>query len=230
MRRCSILIVPVILFFSPAVEARQFGCTTSVLLRGNYVSTAKIFLNPDATLESLRSEYLTIYDLLGGGLELRVSLPGERIFFTASVDYLSKASDGSFLISINGALNRTLGSEVLKFIPFEFGMNTYVPLGSEDFRLSMGGGLGAYYAVQTLTILGAKTTVTNDPIGYGIHINTGFEYRVNSNIIVRTELKFRDPEIVNVNRYGEQLPESRFRTRIQLDGLSASAGVMVELF
>ena len=200
------------------------------MVRGNYISSAKVYFNPDAASEALRSEYLTVYDLLGGGMEIRFALPEERIFLTLSADYLSRTRSANFFLSINGVLQRSSGSEGLKFIPVELGVHTYVPIGAEDFQLSMGGGIGAYYAVQTLEIFGAKTQVTNSPIAYGIHINTGLEYRLRSDIRIRTELTFRDPEVMNENRYEQQSVENPFRTKIQVNGLSLSLGIAVDMF
>jgi len=223
-------VVGIALCIVPPLDARQLVWGASMTVRGNYISSAKVYFNPDATSEALRGEYLPVYDLLGGGIELRITLPEERIFFSLSADYVARTKTANFLLSVNGVLQRASGSEALKFIPVELAMNTYVPLGAEDFQLSMGGGIGVYYAAQSLTIFGVKTQTTSNPLAYGIHINTGLEYRLNTNIRFRTEMRFRDPEIINENKYEQQTLEGPFRTKIQVNGLSLSFGVIVELF
>lgn len=240
MRRCSILIVPVILFFSPGVEARQFGWNTSIVARGNYITSSKLFFNPDAATDDLRSQYITVDDMFGGGLEVRVRVQDANVFLTLSADYVSKIRDESQLLVIGGSLRRLPATEGVRFIPMEFGINTYVPVGSNDIKLTMGGGVGAYYAIRTLTVAGVGVRISNTPIGYGIHVSTGVEYRLNPIIAFRMEMKFRDPEVVNESSFEQEstnydgsvivFPQNPFRTKIQVDGLSLSLGVMVEIF
>ncbi len=233
-------ILSVALLVHLQASARQGSWNTSFVLRGNYTSSAKIFFNPDAATEQQRSQYLRVEDMTGAGAELRLQLSDENIFFTLSVDYISKTLNDPQYVSIGGSLQRVPGAEGLTFIPVEVALNTYIPVSTEDFRMTMGGGIGMYYAVRSLSVLGVGTQVVNSPVGYGIHVNTGFEYRIRDGISVRAALTFRDPEITNESKFEQEtatfngspvtIRQSSFRSRIQVDGLTVSAGVLIDLF
>lgn len=222
-------------------KARQGPWDISILARGNYISSSKIFSHPDATTDALRGQYIHVENMLGGGLEVRYRIPGEKMFLTLSLDYVTKARDENQLIADDRNVLRLVpATEGMKFIPVEFGVHTYVPIGSDVVRLTMGGGAGSYYAWRTLTIAGVGVSLSSTPVGYGIHIETGVEYKVASDMSIRMEMKFRDPEIVNEGVYERPtanyngstipFPQDPFRTKIQVDGLSLSLGIMVELF
>ena len=238
---CRWAFIPsVVLLVHLQASARQGSWSTSFVLRGNYTSSAKIFFNPDAATEQQRSQYLRVEDMTGAGVELRLQMPEENIFFTLSVDYISKTLNDPQYVSIGGSLQRVPGAEGLKFIPVEVALNTYIPVSSEDFRMTMGGGIGMYYAVRSLSVLGVATQVVNSPVGYGIHVNTGFEYRIRDGISVMAAMTFRDPEITNESKFEQEtatfngspvtIRQSSFRSRIQVDGLTVSAGVLIDLF
>lgn len=238
MSRRALIFFAVFIIHLP-VSARQGSWKTSFVLRGAYTTSAKIFFNPDAATEQQRSQYLSVDDMTGVGGEFRLQIPDENIFFTLSVDYISKTVDDPQFVSIGGSLQRVPGTEGLKFVPVEATLNTYIPVSTQDFRMTMGGGIGMYYAVRSLSILGVATQVVNSPVGYGIHVNTGFEYRIREGISVRAELKFRDPEITNESKFEQEtatfngspvtIRQSSFRSRIQVDGLTVSAGILIDL-
>jgi len=240
MRRCTFLIVPLVFLTPPALDARQFGENSSIVVRGNYITSSKLFFNPDAATSDLRSQYITVDDMLGAGVEVRWRVPDANVLLTFSADYVSKARDENQLLAIGGALRRLPVTEGVLFIPMELGINTYVPLGSEDLKLTMGGGFGVYYAIRMLTVAGVGIRVANTPIGYGIHVGTGFEYRLSTFFALRMEMKFRDPEIMNETSFNQEstdyngsvivFPQNPFRTKIQVDGLSLSLGLMMEVF
>ncbi|MBI4428513.1 MAG: hypothetical protein HY562_05285 [Ignavibacteriales bacterium] len=240
MRPRLAFIVLIFIALFQIVEGRQFDWTSSFVIRANYITSSKLFFNPDAATNDLRSQYITVDDMVGAGLEWRWRIEDANILVVVSADYISKSRDESQLLAIGGSLRRLPVTEGVRFIPLELGINTYIPIGSENMRLTMGGGFGAYYAIRTLEVAGVGIRIGNTPIGYGIHVGTGVEYKVNSILSLRMEMKFRDPEIVNEISFEQEstdyggsvivFPQNAFRTKIQVDGLSLSLGLMVEVF
>lgn len=210
-----------------------------IILRGNYTTSSKLFVNPDAPSEEQRSQYSQFDGVAGGGIELRYHWLAENLFFTLSVDYLTKRQQQDQIVAFAGTTNRVPVSDGFYCIPVEFGVHTYIPLGSESLRMSMGGGVGAYYGTRVLRVADVEAARQSAPLKIGIHIVSGFEYRVTPGVWLRGDMRFRDPELRTVNHFTQQsteynsvtvtFPRSDFTSKINLDGLTFSVGIMVEL-
>jgi hypothetical protein len=211
----------------------------AAILRGTYTTTSKTFFNPDAAAEEQRSQYVQLDGIIGGGIELRYRFPGENVFLTLSVDDLSKVQERLQLVAF--APSRRLPvTEGVRLIPVELGLHTFIPLGSETMRLSMGGGIGAYFGERVLRVAGVDAETRNRPMHIGIHIASGFEYLLLSGVWVRGDMKFRDPELRTVSRFTQEqtqyesvlivFPQNEFSSRINVNGMAFSLGVVVELF
>lgn len=220
------------------VSARQPFGSGQVILRASYTSTSKIYNKLDAVSEALRNSYLPVDNVYGGGVEGRIPVTDDHLFLALSADYVVKSRDQHQSIVHQGTLHRIPGKDGLVFVPVEIGLYSYVPLGIATFRMTMGGGPGVYYASPVLEVGGVSTSPTSMPMGYGIHISFGFEYRVAPAVWLRGELKFRDPE-VNVEStfdaasfafQGSEipLPQAPIRSRINIDGTSLAVGLMLE--
>jgi len=211
----------------------------SAILRGNYTTSSKIFFSPNAATEELRNQYFELEGVLGFGVELRYQWPGESFFFTLSADYLSKVREQEQFVAFAGPQTRYPVVDGFFLIPVEFGVHTYIPLGSETVRFSMGGGVSVYYGERIFRVADVDVAMQNRPIGVGIHIASGFEYRLVSGILLRGDMKFRDPELKTVSRYtqaettydGNRLsfPLNDISGRINVNGMTFSLGVVVEI-
>jgi hypothetical protein len=130
--------------------------------------------------------------------------------------------------------------EGLRLIPIELGALIFVPLGSDQVRLTMGGGLGAYIGERYLTIAGVEATQQNKPVSYGIHVEMSFDYRITPKLFARADMRFRDPEFTTESRFSQQatqyggvlilLPRDPFRARINVNGMNFGVGLGFELF
>ena len=222
-----------------ATAAHAGDKNLSLILRGNYTTSSKLFINPDAPSEDQRSQYAQFDGVTGGGVELRYHWFAENLFFTLSIDYLTKRQQQDQLVAFAGTSNRVPVSDGFYCIPVELGVHTYIPLGSDLIRMSMGGGVGAYYGSRVLRVADVEAARQNSPLKIGIHIVSGFEYRVLPGLWLRGDMRFRDPELKTVNHFTQQsteynnvtvtFPRSDFSSKINLDGLTFSVGIMVEL-
>ncbi|MGB2869263.1 MAG: hypothetical protein WBD36_12485 [Bacteroidota bacterium] len=221
------------------VVARQMEWKAAVLIRGNYITSSKLFNNPDAPTTDLRNDYTPIDGMTGGGIEVRYPLEDVNLYLALSVDLNSKQSQENLRTSFGGTVRRLPVTEGLRFIPVELSANTFIPLGSESMMLSMGGGIGMYYAARTLTVAGVATNVSNNPYSVGIHVGLGFEYKIFTDIFAAFGMKFRDPEIISESRFTQDyvdyegsrvtFPQDPMKTKINIDGMSLSLGFVFRL-
>ena len=208
----------------------------SVVVRGMLTTSSKIYPNPDSPSFDLRTLTTPFTSVLGAGLEFRVQPLGERWYLYLDVEYISQVKTE---LRFNG-VRRVTVDEGYHIIPLEAGGQLYIPLGSETWRLSMGGGLGAYYTERVWNIAGASSEPAGNRYGFGIHVGVNAEYAVAPRIAVAVGLKFRDPEVDVRNKftldsiqYGNDvitLPKGEVPSRINVDGMTISAGLRIEVF
>ncbi len=208
------------------------------MLRTTLVSSSRVFDNPNAQDIVDRDHYDFVDNLLGGGIQYRLEFPEQNILLTFSVEYASRLLDQTspFLTSTHQLIELPVKRGV-RFIPVEIGAETNVPLIENTLRLTMGGGFGIYYADRVYAINGVSMNSERLPIGYGIHIESGFDYRVYQNIGLRAEMTFRDPEITSENKFNAnfiqvgnyQIPVNNISptTKINVHGVSFTLGVLI---
>ena len=219
--------------------ARQMEWKAAVLIRGNYITSSKLFNNPDAPTTDLRNDCTPVDGMMGGGIEVRYPLEDVGLYVALSVDLHSKQSQENLRTAFGGTVRRLPVTEGLRFIPVELGAYTFIPLGSETMLLSMGGGIGLYYAARTLTVAGVATAISNSPYSVGIHVGLGFEYKIFNDIYAECGMKFRDPEIVSESRFTSDhvdyegsrvtFPQDPMKTKINIDGMNFSLGLVFRL-
>lgn len=210
----------------------------SLILRGTYTTSSRIFVSPDASTEEQRAQFFQLDGITGGGIELRYRWPGEQFFFTLSADFLSQSQERNQFLSFSPS-RRLPVTEGLTLVPVELGMHTYIPIGSESIRLSMGGGIGLYIGERIFRVAGVEAAMQNNPVRFGIHVASGVEYRVFSSVWLCGEMKFRDPEFRAVSRFMQErtefegtaitFPQNEFSSRVNVNGIAFSFGVVVEL-
>jgi hypothetical protein len=216
------------------------GSMFSICLKGNYTTASRTFNHPDSPSDEIRSQYADLGAVYGAGLELRFRFPSEDFFISLSVEYLSRLRRGMQSVAYAGPPRSVPVEDGFQLVPIELGGNIFVPLGSEKVQLSMGGGVGLYYGIRVLRVAGVNAPQQNVPAGFGIHVESSFDYRVLPRVAVRADMRFHDPEVTTVNRFdqpaavynGIQIPllSDRFRTRINVNGLNFGLGIVVEVF
>jgi len=212
----------------------------SVALRGSYTTSSKVFYNPESPSPDIRSRYLALDNIYGGGLEIRFQDFADNYFIALSVELLSRFEDGRQVIAFGNPPRSLPISEGYRLVPIELGANMFIPLGSQRLRLAMGGGLGAYYARRIFAVANVDAQQVNNPVSFGIHVESSFDYRVLDGLAVRAEMRFRDPEVTTESKFQETkvdydgslvtFPQDAFKTKININGLSFSIGLAVDLF
>jgi hypothetical protein len=239
MRRSIVAIAAVMTLLGHHVADSQERIL-SLTLRGSYTTTSKVFYTPDSPSSDLRGQYFGIDNIYCPGFELRLNVPGQWIALTLETDYLSKSDEEIQLVGIQSPPRALPVREGFRVIPIELGASAYIPLGSDRVRLTMGGGLGAYFGKRYLTIAGVDAVQQNNPVTYGIHVETSFDYEIMPRVFVRADMRFRDPEFTTESRFLQAatqyggvlilLPQDPFRARIDVNGLNFGLGLGVEIF
>ncbi|HWP81676.1 MAG TPA: hypothetical protein VNN76_03370 [Bacteroidota bacterium] len=211
----------------------------SLVLRGSYTTTSKVFYNPDSPSPTLRAQHLPLEDIYGYGFELRIQRPEDSYFLAITVDFLSKSLNQDQFIALTNPPRFLPVMEGIRSIPVELSLRTYVPLGSENFHLFMGGGIGMYFAERVLRVVDADAKPQRSSVGYGIHVESGLEYQLHPAVRINLEMRFRDPEIRTVNRFDREttvhegsivlLPKGDIATKVNLDGLNFGLGVILSI-
>lgn len=222
------------------VSAQLGDWKISLGVRASYTTTSKIFYNPDAPTADARSQHLALDNVYGGAMDVRLNPGGNDFFLILSVEYLSKLQLQSQLVALANPPQRVQVKDGFQLIPVELGGYVYIPLGSETIRLAMGGGFGLYIAQRVLNVAGVEAVMENTPVGYGIHVESMADYRIQPRISLHGEMRFRDPEVVTTSRYERPsieygggtlaFPQESFKTKINVDGISFGLGIVVDLF
>lgn len=213
--------------------------TLTLVGRGNFTTTSRIYPNPDAPSDELRVINTPFNSVLNGGLEIRAKWRDDNFFFFLSTEYFSVSSTE---LKLDGSLTpprRVPVQDGYRVIPFELGMQVYVPIGSRSWNLSMGGGAGAYYAERILEVAGVRALPVGNRIGFGIHVSIHAEYRIFPGISAVAMAKFRDPEVDVVNKFESSttifngdiltLPSGDIGSRVNVDGMTLGFGIIVEI-
>jgi len=211
----------------------------SFTLRGGYTTTSKIFYNPDSPSPDLRGQYTGIDNLYAPGFEIRWMIPGHSIAISLAAEYLSKFDEETQLVGFLNPPRALPVKEGLRVVPIELGALTFIPLGSDKVRLTMGGGIGMYVGRRYLTIAGVEAAQQNKPVSFGIHVETSFDYRITSGLFARLDMRFRDPEYTTESRFQQEatqyggvlilLPRDPFRAKINVNGLNFGLGLGFEI-
>jgi hypothetical protein len=202
-------------------------------------TSSKIYPNPNSPSFDLRTITLPFNSVLGFGGEVLLQQFGTHFYFSISAEFLSQVQSEQRL---DGSINpprRVPVDEGYRLIPLEIGGYVYVPVGSQSWKLSMGGGVGAYYTERIYRVAGVTAEPVGNRFGYGIHVGINTEFFVLPGVAVMGGLKFRDPEVDVRNKfttpsiaYGTGIivfPQGEFPSRINVDGMTLSVGMRFEI-
>lgn len=220
----------------PRVSAQAVGLPLAVCF--TTTTSAKIFLNPNSPSSTVRNEFVTAKGLYGAAAELQVPLTPE-LAFTVAVEYLQHVEEGDRPIALGGSLRTLPVRDGFVVIPVEIGGAAFIPISDESYRLTMGAGIGATYLHRIQEIAGVGVTADGTPVGYGIHVSVEFDFLLVSGVYGHVAARFRDPEVTVTTRYAKGttvhkgttlvLPSEPMQTRVNVDGLSLSVGIAVDL-
>ena len=240
MRRFPVLVMALLSGAVGILHAQTSDWFLSAAFRGSYTTTSKVFYNPESPTPEVRNEHNIFDNIYGGGVEVRLQNLADNYFFALTVEYLSKLHEQAQLVALSNPPRTLPVTDGFHIVPIELGLNMFIPLGSEKVRLAMGGGLGAYIGNRIFSVAGVDARQLKRAIGYGIHVESSFDYRVNASFSVRGEMRFRDPEILTESRFDQStveyngtivaFPRDPFKSRINVNGLTFSLGLVLDIF
>ena len=237
-RACCSIPLALFLFLAavPGALAQVVGLPLTV--RFAATTSAKVFLNPSSPSSTVRNEYQTANGLYGAAVELQFPFSPE-ISLSVAAEYLRHLDEGDRPVSLGGTLRTLPVRDGFIVLPFEVGVVASIPISDETFRLTMGGGVAVTVFQRIQEIAGVGVTTDGIPAGYGIHVSVGFEARLMPGIFAHVSTRFRDPEATVTTRYARSstvyngstlvFPSTPMLTRINMDGMSVSAGLTIDL-
>ena len=211
----------------------------SAIARGLLITSSKIYPNPNNPSFDLRIVNTPFTSVTGYGGEIRIQRFGTSYFLYLSAEVLSELRSEQ---KLDGSINpprRVPVDDGYRMIPIELGGQVYVPIGSQSWKLSMGGGIGAYHTERIYSIAGVSAQPVGNRFGFGIHVLINMEYLVLPGVSITAGIKFRDPEVDVRNKFEVasttynngviSLPQGEFPSRINVDGMTLSAGLRLEI-
>jgi outer membrane protein W len=225
----------IILFFLTGTSFGQFGPgNLGIAINAVYTTSAKIFLNPNASDVTARNQYNTLENIYNPSMEIRyrifdeviIGLNVELMNKTINTHYRNLDSIGITILEVN---------EGFEVIPIEITAYYLFPFSVDDFKFQMGGGIGYYYGKFIREFDTAEASVVKRKIAIGIHVSATMDYMIFEYLSARFEMKFRDIQY-NVRSTYEtypdnsiELPVGDFETKVDVDGLTFILGIVYHL-
>lgn len=207
----------------------------NVSLYFNYTNTSKLFLQPKSADPIVRAAYNELRDIYSLSGEIRIQL-FESLSCGLWIEYMKKTFTNK---NVNlGSFSADVKDGYIIF-PVEISIYYFLPFSTEKFKFYMGGGLGTYFA-DHIRKVGNVTSVRNGiNFGYGIQVSVTVDYKLHEFIFVRSQMRFRDPEIEMRNKYSNnyvtyenrmyRIYKQDFNTKVNVDGITFSIGIGVVL-
>lgn len=224
-------IIILILLFSETSFSQYNGKKFSLSAGFNYITTSKLYLQPNSADPFFRSTHDVLEDIYSVSFEFRYKVLDELIIGIGT-EYLSKThNNGNFFL----AGNRIEIEDGYTVIPIELSGYYLVPFSTEDFKFFMGGGAGIYLGRHIRRIEDVEFNPDGNELGYGIHVAIGMEYLINEYFSVRGQMRFRDPEFTMKSRYSNPavnykgnnypLPAGSISSKVNIDGITFNIGL-----
>jgi hypothetical protein len=230
-------LVLLFLFCSQFLFSQFNGNRFSVGINGVYTTTARVYLNPNSSDVTLRNQYFLLEDILNPALEIRYRLT-DPLIIGVNIEKMKKTKIGPNLRVFFGSTTREIDIEDgFNMIPVELTLYYLLPFSTEKFKFLMGGGGGYYFGGHIRKFGDAEIENVERKAAYGIHVSISMEYLVRQNIVIHTEMKFRDPQFSLKSRYTKdsvnyqgvtiQLPQELFDSKINVDGVTFVIGAAI---
>ncbi|QQS37112.1 MAG: hypothetical protein IPM56_03925 [Ignavibacteriales bacterium] len=213
----------------------------SLGLNGVYTTTAKIYLSPNSSDNVIRNFSFPLSDIFNPAVEARYRIM-ENLLIGLNIDYMYKVASGSkltFLASDNSTLSVD-AEDGFRFMPVELSLTYVLPFSTDKFKFLLGGGGGYYWGEHIRKISGSGVSNTERKIAYGIHVAISMDYLVYNDFIIKSEMKFRDPQFTVKSKYNDtrilyngqfvRPPNESFNSKINVDGVTFIVGVAYQIF
>jgi hypothetical protein len=219
----------------PQFNEHDFGISANLV----YTTSAEIFLNPNSSDPVVRNQSYTLEDIFNPSLDLRYRL-NEYFMLGLNIEYINKSAEAPNLTAFIGSQLVVFNVEDgFRVVPVELTAHYFFPFSTEDFKFTMGGGIGYYRGEFTRKFSDVDLSVVERKIALGIHVSASMDYMLLNNVSFRFEMKFRDPQYEVRSEYtkteviyeGETitLPTDVFETKVNLDGITFVLGIVYHL-
>lgn len=226
-----------IISLNSIIFAQYNGNRFSVFAGFDYITSAQIFLNPNSSDIFLRNSSFEINNLYSPIVDFRYRL-NDDLILGLNTEYISKSQTGNNLSVKEGSQEIKLDvADGVMFIPIEFSLHYYLPFSTDQFKFTMGLGVGYNLGKQTRKFGNTEIETISRRNSMGILVTVGVEYLITDQFGARFNMKFRDPEIELTNRYKNsiidyngtqvQLSSDTFNSKINLDGISFIIGMVI---
>jgi hypothetical protein len=209
-----------------------------IVVRATATTGAKVFPNPTSPSTTIRNSSIPLDGWYGVAAEIAIPFTDE-LSMLAGVEVLRSVDEGMRPVSLGSVLETVPVRDGYMIVPVEIGVAAAIPISEETFRLTMSGGLGVTFISRIQEVAGVRARTEGVPAALGIFVGVAFEARVWPGVYGHLSTRFRDPEANVTTSYPQSsvehqgrtllLPTESSTTRLNVDGLSISAGVMVDL-
>ncbi|MBZ0201951.1 MAG: outer membrane beta-barrel protein [Ignavibacteria bacterium] len=208
----------------------------AVYAYGMYISSAELQDNIKSNIPFLRDASIELNGGFGYGGEFTFN-PRIRdldIVFFISAEYL-KAKDDQLALFFQQDTNsaNVRFREEYQLFPIEAGLKWNLPVGTEKFKIYIGGGAGLYFGSRTRTLGNLKSFESSVTPGFSMNVLAGTEYFVARNLSLDFEFKFREASFDSESRFSTEcitvnginfVLDNPFYSRIIVDGPRLSLG------
>lgn len=204
---------------------------------GTYVSSSQLQNDPRSPDPIVRNMLLDLKGGYGYGAEFdyKPNFYNLNLIFFLSSEYL-RINEGDLAFTFNDGTNAADVSmkEDFTIIPVEAGVKWHLPVGTENFKIYIGGGGGVYFGNRIRTIANLQSTTISTQPGYSLNVLSGLEFYFARNLSANLELKFREAYFdvessyttnsIIINGTVFQI-ENPFYSRLIVDGVRISLGL-----
>ncbi|MCX7798156.1 MAG: hypothetical protein N2249_06005 [Melioribacter sp.] len=201
----------------------------------NYTNTSKLFLQPKSSDPVVRATYNELRDIYSFSCEIRFRIL-ESVFFGLWGEFMQKTFTNK---NINFGAFSTDTKDGYRIFPVEVSLYYFLPFSTDKFKFYMGGGAGIYFANYIREIENITAVNNRVNLGYGIQVSVILDYIIYNFISLRTQIRFRDPEIDMKNKYSNntvtignrtyKITMQNFDTKVNVDGITFSVGISCKL-
>jgi hypothetical protein len=170
----------------------------SVALTGSLTTASRVFTNPNSPDAFARSQFFSLENFFGYGVEVRYQIPETNVALGLSAEYVETTIGQSLSLSTARSVPVEDGYRV---IPLELTGYFLIPVSGQTFGVFMGGGAGAYIGRRLYRLGDTVAPTTEGGHGFGIHVLGGLSYRFTEWFSLNAEMKFRDLQFQTTNQF-----------------------------
>ncbi|MFA6468627.1 MAG: hypothetical protein WCW35_07005 [Bacteroidota bacterium] len=227
MRRLAVLQLLVLL------TAVASGQDFSFSLKGTFTTSTRFLYNVDRP--ALFGNERTFTSNFGYGADIRWNILWERFFLGFSAEKIS-ANEQRIELYLQHNYLAVPNEEGFEVVALELSGYFIVPVSSENIKFYLGGGIGSYDGKRNYSIAHVPSETVSSTAYLGIHVMTGIDYRLLERVMLRFEIKFRDPHFDITTKFDQasveylgytiRLPQGDEVTKVNLFGVNYIGGLV----